>query len=121
MIYRYLILFFLFNDAELPKPLIGLTVTQSTVSSITLSWMWELNENYFAMAVVVRYVTIANFKVLVSKNVTLTEKRSGYLPSMINITGLEPLTLYYYSVTVVNTIGVSEQRTIQVWTFPLSE
>ena len=83
--------------------------------------MWELNEDYVATAVIVQSVTMTNFKTVVSKNSTLTEKKQGYLPSMITITGLEPYTLYSLSVMVVNTIGTSEPKIIQVWTLPLSE
>ena len=95
----------------------------SANSSSVVSLSWELVfPGYTEITQVeITYTTEANFRTFDTGNVAVTDLGNGSSPVSTLINGLQPLTLYSFSVVAVYTVGRSLPVTIEVWTLSLGE
>jgi hypothetical protein len=100
---------------EVPDPVINLTATDVSESSVRLEWTLGFNGYANISGVRVEYIATGNYHMPHSGN----ESFSGSTISQGIITGLQPFTNYTFNVYVINSVGESSPVQLIVMTLPL--
>ena len=85
--------------------------------SVSLSWM--IQGNAAITNIFVSYVTEDNFRTFARENTSLSGGAPSAPPTEASISGLEPNTLYSFSVTTESNFGTSDPVTVDELTLPL--
>ena len=104
-----------------PDPVTQVEIISITTDMAILSWSLGFNGHARISEVQILYQTEENFRLMVSNTVIVQEEGNGVLPTQADLTGLEPHTLYSFSVSAVNDAGPSMPVIIYNWTLPLRE
>ena len=110
---------FIYYVVVSPDPVSGIAFFNITINSLFLAFEFGFNGYGLLTQLSIVYYTSFNEETYQNETLTFSSNETVFLPTHVNISGLQPLTTYLFIVIVSNEGGQSTPASENVTTLPL--